>query len=351
MKAKTGAARPAGPARSAGVNHRDAALDAGLRKSLWRGMLRIRMVEEEIARRYPEQEMRCPVHLSIGQEGVAVGVCSALEQRDYAMSAHRAHAHYLAKGGDLKAMIAEMYGRRTGCAGGKGGSMHLVDPAANMLGAVPIVGGSIPIAVGAAFASWMKNEDRVTAVFLGDGATEEGVFAESLNFAALKGLPVLFICENNLYSVYSPLSVRQAAGRDRTAIARAHGLEAREADGNDVEAVYRLSREAAERARAGKGPSYLEFSTYRWLEHCGPSYDNHMGYRSEEEFAAWRAQCPVLRQQTILERDGLLAAEEPAALKRALAAEIEEAFAFAKSSPYPAPAELMTDLYADGAGN
>jgi pyruvate dehydrogenase E1 component alpha subunit len=311
-------------------------------------MLRIRMVEEEIARRYPEQEMRCPVHLSIGQEGVAVGVCSALEERDYALSAHRAHAHYLAKGGGLKAMLAEMYGRRTGCAGGKGGSMHLVDPAANMLGAVPIVGGSIPIAVGAAFASWMKGEDRVTAVFLGDGATEEGVFAESLNFAALKSLPVLFICENNLYSVYSPLSVRQAPGRDRLALARAHGMEAREADGNDVEAVYRLTLEAAGRARRGEGPAYLEFSTYRWLEHCGPNYDNDAGYRSEEEFASWRAQCPVLRQQALLESGGLLAAEHLAALKRELASEIEEAFAFAKASPYPAPSELMTDVYADG---
>ena len=168
-----------------------------------RDMLRIRMVEEHIADRYPEQEMRCPVHLSIGQEAVAVGVCAALAATDQVVSAHRSHAHYLAKGGDLLGMIGELYGKDVGCCRGKSGSMHLVDPTAGFMAAVPIVGSTIPIGVGLAFASALKGERRVTGIFFGDGSTEEGVFAESLNFAVLKKLPALFICENNFYSVRS----------------------------------------------------------------------------------------------------------------------------------------------------
>jgi len=172
-------------------------------------MLRLRLVEEAIVNAYSDQEMRCPIHLCIGQEAIAVGVCAALEQSDYVMSNHRSHGHYLAKGGDLKAMMAELYGKKTGCTSGKGGSMHLVDLENGFLGAVPIVSGIIPVACGTAFASQMKNEKRVTTVFFGDAAVEEGVFCESINFALLKKLPVVFVCENNLYSVYSPMSVRQ----------------------------------------------------------------------------------------------------------------------------------------------
>ena len=178
-------------------------------KKLYREMVRIRIVEESIAEHYPEQEMRCPVHFSIGQEAVAVGVCVHLDPSDHVFSNHRSHGHYLAKGGDLKAMVAEIYGKEAGCSRGFGGSMHLLDLKHGFLGAAPIVGSTIPIAVGSALTATVKEEDRVTVVFLGDGATEEGVFSESLNFAALKQLPVVFVCENNLYSVYSPLSVSQ----------------------------------------------------------------------------------------------------------------------------------------------
>ncbi len=167
------------------------------------------MVEEKIAKLYPEQEMRCPVHLCIGQEAICVGVCANLGPEDYVLSNHRSHGHYLAKGGDLKAMMAEIYGKVTGCCQGKGGSMHLVDLPSRFLGAVLIVGSTIPIAVGAALGTVMEGEQRVTVVFLGEGATEEGVFHESLNFAALKKLPVIFVCENNYFSVYPHLSVRQ----------------------------------------------------------------------------------------------------------------------------------------------
>jgi TPP-dependent pyruvate/acetoin dehydrogenase alpha subunit len=286
-------------------------------------MLRIRMIEEAIAERYSEQKMRCPVHLSIGQEAIAVGVCKAALDSDYLISNHRAHAHYLAKGGCLKAMIAEIYGKSTGCSKGRGGSMHLVDLSVGMMGSTPIVGGSLPIALGLAFATQMKKETQITIVFFGEGSTEEGVFAECLNFAALKKLPILFVCENNLYSVYSPLDVRQPEERDRLAIARAHGIEAHLGDGNNVEEVYQLSCKAVESIRDGHGPIFLEFNTYRHREHCGPNFDNHIGYRSEEEFLSWKRKCP-LKQFSKQE-----------ALRASILAEIDAAFAFADASPFP----------------
>lgn len=322
-------------------------VDVNTRRQLFRAMLRIRMVEEAIAERYAEQEMRCPVHLSIGQEGVAVGVCAALAEQDYVMSTHRAHAHYLAKGGDLKAMLAEIYGKATGCSSGKGGSMHLVDLNANMLGSTPIVGSSLPVAVGAAFGAWLKGERRVTVVFFGEGSTEEGVFFECLNFAALKKLPVVFVCENNLYSVYSPMSVRQRPDRDRVGLARAHGIEAVQGgDGNDVENVYGRARTAAKHARSGRGPVFLEFETYRWREHCGPNYDNHIGYRTEREFLKWRKRCPVGQYQARLLRDRALSKDDLAQIQASVRQEIGEAFDCAKAGPWPSPEHLETDLYA-----
>jgi pyruvate dehydrogenase E1 component alpha subunit len=291
-------------------------------------MLRIRMIEEAIADRYKEQKMRCPVHLSIGQEAVAVGVCKAALHSDYLVSNHRAHAHYLAKGGNLNAMIAEIYGKATGCCKGRGGSMHLVDLSVGMVGSTPIVGGSIPVGVGLAFASHLQKQDRIAIIFFGEGSTEEGVFAESLNFAALKKLPVLFVCENNFYSVYSPLCVRQPAERDRPAIARAHGIKAKTGRGNDVEEVYSLAQEAIAFIRQGNGPVFLEFDTYRHREHCGPHYDNDIGYRTEEEFRDWEKRCPVKLQVSRLNAD-----LQP--LRSSIAEEIERAFDFAEKSPFP----------------
>ena len=309
-------------------------------------MLRIRMVEETIADRYAGQEMRCPVHLSIGQEGVAVGVSAALQKQDYVMSTHRCHAHYLAKGGDLKRMIAEIYGKETGCTGGFGGSMHLIDLSVNMLGSTPIVGSCMPVAVGTAFGSWLKGEKRVSVLYFGEGTTEEGTFLESLNFAALKRLPVIFVCENNLYSVYSPMSVRQPERRNRLAIAKAHGMEGFEGDGNQVEEVTQVTREAVERAREGLGPSFLEFSTYRWREHCGPNYDNDIGYRTEDEFFEWKKRCPIETFQKRLMAEGVLNGTEVEELKKSIRREIDDAFDFAKKSPFPSEEKLLTKLYA-----
>jgi TPP-dependent pyruvate/acetoin dehydrogenase alpha subunit len=280
-------------------------------------ILRIRMIEEAIARKYSEQKMRCPVHLSIGQEATAVGVCSYLKRTDYAVSGHRAHAHYLAKGGDLKKMVAEIYGKKTGCCGGRGGSMHLVDLNAGFLGSTPIVGGSIPIGVGAAFGSLLKGEERVVAIFFGEGATEEGVFAESLNFAALKQLPLLFVCENNLYSVYSPLEVRQPKERSIPLLAEAHGIFALKGEGNLLSEVCLLAEKGIEHIREGRGPCLLELSTYRFREHCGPDVDP---YQPKDEVEYWKA------------RDPLLAIS---ASREEIEREIEEAFAFAEASPFP----------------
>jgi TPP-dependent pyruvate/acetoin dehydrogenase alpha subunit len=317
-----------------------------MRLRLYEQMLRIRRVEEAIAQRYAEQEMRCPVHLSIGQEAVPVGVAAALEARDYAFGTHRAHAHYLAKGGSLFALLSELYGRETGCCAGRGGSMHLVDLDAGFLGATPIVGSSLPVGVGAAFGCAMRGEDRVTVVYFGDGATEEGVFSESLTFAALASAPVIFVCENNLYSVYSPLCVRQAAARDAVAIARAHGVQAERGDGNDVEFVRDAVAGAVARARAGEGPTFFEFATYRWLEHCGPGYDNDLGYRTPEEFEAWRARCPLAKLEGRLRASGEIDDAALAAIEARIAAEIADAFARAKAAPSPGRDRLLVDEYA-----
>jgi TPP-dependent pyruvate/acetoin dehydrogenase alpha subunit len=318
-----------------------------LARRLFRSMLRIRLIEEGIAQRYAEQQMRCPVHLCIGQEAVAAGVCDLLSADDQVMSTHRAHGHYLAKGGGLRAMLAEMYGKATGCSRGMGGSMHLVDLEAGFLGAAPIVGSTIPIAVGVAFGSVLRGENRVVTAFFGEGATEEGAFHEALNFAALKRLPVLFVCENNLYSVYSPLSVRQPAGREVFRLAAGHGIESRQGDGNDVSEVHAMAQAALGQIRSGAGPVLLEFATYRWREHCGPNYDNHLGYRTEEEFQRWRILCPVERWQKRGLQDGWLSDADVEQWTHEIRAELAAAVEFARSSPVPEARAMLDAVYAE----
>lgn len=313
---------------------------------LYRSMLHIRLVEERIAELYPEQEMRCPVHLCIGQEAVSAAACAALETRDYAMSGHRSHGHYLAKGGDLKAMLAEIYGKATGCAGGKGGSMHMIDLAAGFLGATPIVGSTIPIAVGAALGASMKKEDRVTMVFFGDGAVETGVFYESMNYAAVRKLPIVFVCENNLYSVYSPLTVRQPENRSIADMARGIGMESIAGDGNDVELVFKLCAEAVQKARTGGGPTFFEFSTYRWREHCGPDYDNHIGYRTEAEYLEWKKRCPITLYADKLLSEGRATQAELDGIRAGLEREIDAAALFARQSPFPDARSASTNIVA-----
>ena len=304
-------------------------------------MVRIRLVEEAIAERYASQEMRCPVHLSIGQEAAATGVCLPLRVTDRVFSTHRCHAHYLAMRCDLRRMLAELYGKAAGCTGGRGGSMHLQEPERGLIASIPIVGGSIPLATGTALADSLDNNGRVSVCFFGDATIEEGVFHESANFAALRKLPVLFVCENNLYSVYTPLRERQPP-RPLTDVARAHDIPAIAADGNDVMAVLAATEQAIARARDGQGPTFLLLNTYRWREHCGPGFDNHIGYRTEAEYQEWRALCPVERHRALLIERGWWHPADEDALVAEFRREIDAAFDFARSAPLP-EAHLATE--------
>ena len=321
-------------------------LDADTLYSLLYSMLRIRKIEERIAELYPEQEMRCPVHLCIGQEAIAAGVCANMSRDDYVLSNHRSHSHYLAKGGDLKAMMAEIYGKATGASRGRGGSQHLIDLAANVLGTVPLVGGTIPVAVGVAFGSAMQNKDAVTAVFFGDGAVEEGIMHESLNFASLKKLPVIFVCENNLYAVYTPLSARQPR-REIFSLARGHAVESFQVDGNDAIAIYETAKDAVNRAKNGGGPTFMECKTYRWREHCGPNYDDDIGYRTVEEIEEWQKRDPIEILKIYMMSHGMTPDEQLGKISEEIEDEIEEAVIFAKESPFPQQGELLEHLYSD----
>jgi len=311
----------------------------------YQSLKRIRKIEESIAAEYSKQEMRCPVHLSIGQEAVAVGVSEALTKKDLVFSTHRAHAHYLAKGGSFPRMLAEIYGKKTGCSKGIGGSMHLFDKSCGFLGCTPIVGSTIPIAVGSAFTSSYNKDGLVTVVYFGEGATEEGVFYESANFAVLKKLPIVFVCENNLYSVYSPLEVRQPGKRDLLTIARGLGLPAEKEDGNHTYKVYSQTKKAVERARKNMGPTLLQFDTFRWREHCGPNYDNHIGYRTEKEFQQWKNKCPVERQKNFLKKRGVLPPKLEGQIDKKIKEEIKKGFKFARQSPFPSPSQLSKNVY------
>ncbi|HEY7519700.1 MAG TPA: thiamine pyrophosphate-dependent dehydrogenase E1 component subunit alpha [Methylomirabilota bacterium] len=315
-------------------------------RRLLHDMLRIRLIEERIKTLYAEQEMRCPTHFSIGQEAAAVGACARLMGDELVTSAHRSHAHYLAKGGDLRAMLAELYGKVTGCARGKGGSMHLIDRAAGFLGAVPIVGSTIPIGVGAALSAMLQGRRRLSMIFFGDAATETGVFHESLNFAAIHALPVVMVCENNLYSVLTPLRWRRPEGRTLADLARGHGVLALEGDGNDADVVWELAGTAVEHARGGGGPAFVELATYRWLEHCGPNDDAHLGYRPPGELEAWKRRDPVRGYTERLLSRGVVTTSDVARVTAAIEAEIDAAVTFARSSPFPPKHELTEHVYA-----
>jgi len=308
-------------------------------------MLRIRRIEEALADRYKEQEMRCPMHLCIGQEAIAVGVCASLNSDDKMYSNHRAHGHYLAKGGDVNAMIAELYGRETGCCGGRGGSMHMIDQSVGFLGATPIVGGTVPLAVGTAWASSLLKRSEVTVIFLGDGCIEEGVVHESLNFAALHKLPILFVCENNDFSVYTPRNERQP-DRSIYQIAKAHSISAEFADGNDLGVVLDLASNAIAAIRRGEGPQFLEFSTYRWREHCGPDFDDHLEYRNLEDVAAGLKQCPLERFKQYGLANGLLQPQALEAMEQSIQGEIDQAFNQAQSSRKPTLDDARAFVYA-----
>lgn len=305
----------------------------------YRSLYRIRRVEEEVARAYPSDKVKSPVHLSIGQEAVAVGVCEALQPTDVVFGTYRSHALYLAKGGDLQKMIAELYGKVTGCAKGKGGSMHLIDVSAGVMGTSAVVGTTIPHAVGYAYAMRLQRKDTVVASFFGDGGFDEGVCHESMNFASLKKLPIVFICENNFYSIHSHQRARQPAS-NIVERARAYTMPAERIEENDVLRIYERVKAAVEDIREGRsGPWFFECMTYRWKEHVGPSDDFDKGYRSRGEAEPWFERDQVNRLARLLDSQARQRIEDE------VEAEIRGAFEFAEQSPFPDDEELYTDMF------
>lgn len=325
----------------------DSRLDPGFLKGLYATMLRIRRCEEAFVEPIVSREVRCPVHLYSGEEAVAAGVCAGLRREDYVFGTHRSHGHYLAKGGDLRRMVAEIFCRETGCAGGRGGSMHVVDPAVGMLGAAPIVSGTISLAVGAGLAAAAKGDGRVSVCFFGDGATGEGTLFESLNLAALRRLPVLFVCENNLYSTHLPIREIRASG-DIWKVAEPFGLRTARVDGNDVLAVWQKATEFIEGCRKGEGPAFLECLTYRLRGHVGPD-DNLQGSRTDirprEEVQAWREKDPIPRFRRILEGAGVVDEAAIDAIHESVEREVADAFADARNARFPEPERLADDVF------
>ena len=308
-----------------------------MRARFYRLLYRIRRVEEEIAKIYPTDKIKSPVHLSIGQEAVSVGVCEALRPEDVVFGYYRSHALYLAKGGDMRRMIAELYGKVTGCARGKGGSMHLIDVEQGVLGTSAVVGTGIPPAVGYAYASKLHRKSMLVANFFGDGAVDEGAFHEGLNFASLKKLPVIFVCENNMYAINSRQLDRQPLA-NICQRALAYGIPAKRIEGNDVIRIYEAVKEAADAMRSrGEGPRVFECMTYRWKEHVGPGEDFGI-YRSRSEAEPW------MENDQVKVIGNTLPWDVRQQIENEVETEIREAFEFAEQSPFPDPAELYTDV-------
>jgi pyruvate dehydrogenase E1 component alpha subunit len=297
-------------------------------------MLRIRKFEEKVAGLISQGEIKCPTHLYIGQEAVATGFCANLRRDDYLLSNHRNHGHYIAKGGEMKALMAEMYGKATGCSKGRGGSMHLASPEVGLPGSSAIVAGTIPLAVGAALAFSMQRKDSVSVAFFGDGATGEGVFYESLNFASLKKLPVIFVCENNLYATHLPIAACLADVQiwKKAEVFNMPGIKV---DGNNVVEVFQSAKRAIELARLGKGPTLIECMTYRWRGHVGPHDDINKGLRSKEELDCWMNRCPIRAFEEFILARGIMSDSERIKIIRSIDKEIEDSITFAKESPYP----------------
>jgi len=322
------------------------AVSGAVMEHMYVTMLRIRLFEEQVAGllEQPEPEIRCPCHLCIGEEAVAAGVCASLRPDDYVFSTHRSHGHYIAKGGDLRSLMAEILGRVDGCSRGRGGSMHLADPSIGLPGSSAIVAGTVPVAVGAALAAWIRGTDTVSVAFFGDGATNEGVWYESLNFASLRKLPVLFVCENNLYSTHMHVS-STLADTDISRKASMFDMPGVTVDGNDVLQVYRAARKAIEAARRGEGPTLIEASTYRWRGHVGPNYDIDKGLRSKDELDNWMARCPIKTLAACLCEEGIASAGELTTWEEDARREVAAALDFARVSPLPDPEEVTRHVF------
>jgi len=316
-------------------------------EKLYKTMVRIRLCEESLVEPILKGEVRCPVHLYSGEEAIATGVCAILRKEDYIFGTHRSHGHYLAKGGEMRELIAEIYGKDTGCSRGRGGSMHVCDPDKGVLGAAPIVGGTISLAVGCALASKMKKEKNVTVSFFGDGAVGEGVLYESINFAALKKLPIIFACENNLYSTHMP--IKECRPKNNIfEIGISYGIISFRVDGNDVLRVYEAAKKAVEICRKNQGPVFIEFMTYRLRGHVGAD-DNiqgtHTDIRPKEEIAKWRKKDPIRKFEQYLLRNKILAKGNRETIRKETEAEVNDAYVFAKKSSYPKKGELTKYVF------
>ncbi|HEU0117883.1 MAG TPA: thiamine pyrophosphate-dependent enzyme, partial [Alphaproteobacteria bacterium] len=303
-----------------------------LHEAMFRQALLIRLTEEKIVELYPSDAIQSPVHLSIGQEVVAVAACAALEPQDRVFSSYRSHAYYIAKGGNLKNMFAELCGKLNGDAKGKAGSMHLTAPEVNFMGSSAVVASTIPHAVGTAYASKLLKENRVELTVFGDGATEEGVYHECLNLAVLHKLPVVFLCENNGYAVHSRIEARQSYVIAEHA--KAYGIPTTHvANGMDFDAVYNAVNDAVSAARNGKGPQMLVVDTYRYKEHVGPGDDFNAGYRAQKEMQVWANRDPLIKEKALVER-----------FTPELKKELDEAVRHALAGPLPGRDELLTDV-------
>jgi TPP-dependent pyruvate/acetoin dehydrogenase alpha subunit len=320
------------------------------KKNILKNMVYIRIVEEKIVELYSEQEMRCPVHLSIGQESSASIICQLLDKSDHVYSNHRSHAHYLAKGGDLKSFLLELYGRVGGCSGGRGGSMHLIDVEAGFMGSTAIVGGTIPLAVGDSFNSKLiteqsQNPKRVIVVFIGDGATEEGVFYESLNFAKLHNLPILFVCEDNDYAVYTPKSKRRSF--DILNIPNSFDIFSLTTNGYDIDDLIEKSKDVINYLKKGNGPAFLKINTYRWREHCGPNYDNDLGYRCIKEFEEWTNNDFLAKLENELIQKNIISKDEIDEYRSSLNDELNQIIVDVKKSEFPSKVSITKNLFSE----
>ncbi len=313
-------------------------------RAMYYMMKKIRRFEENVAELVLENEIICPCHLYIGQEAVAVGVCSALRKDDWVFSTHRSHGHYIAKGGDINTLMAELYGKATGCSRGRGGSMHIAAIDMGLAGSSAIVSGTIPMAVGSAFAFSNIEHDVVSVAFFGDGAVCEGTFYESLNFAALKKLPVIFVCENNLYSTHMPIS-ECLANTNIYQKASMFNIPGIRINGNNAIEVYKTAEMVIENARRGKGPTLIECLTYRWLGHVGPHDDLDKGLRSYEELKSWTAKCPIKELEGLLLDRNIISQQEIAHTTQMIDEEIRKAIIYAKESPFPDVNELTQFVF------
>lgn len=318
-----------------------------LLECLYRMMVRIRLCEESLVEPIIKREVRCPCHLYSGQEAVAAGICASLTKADYVWGTHRSHGHFLAKGGSMAAMVAEIFGCASGCSRGRGGSMHLIDPEQGILGAAPIVAGTIALAMGAALASSIRGDNRVAVSFFGDGATGEGVLYECLNFAALKKLPLVFVCENNFYATHMP--IRECRVENSIyKIGEPFCITSYEVDGNDVLGVYEVGKKAIDQCRQGMGPAFIECLTYRFRGHVGPD-DNiqgdHTDIRPREEIEAWLQKDPISRFRDYLINNGLMDRKILDDIDRGVETEVAQAHAFAKASPHPDKKDLTRYVF------